>query len=174
LLLTASSKPVPVTQQFVGQGRILVLGGSTFFNATPADRIGCLNKSGIVTVDDCAVFTRQDKMPHPLTTSAGSCSFRDSRMPANSESAYGKKSYAFSCREDNPPPSDSDEGYYTVDGFNYPFLCNGNLFCYYDIKKFPARENDAAPIWQYFWGSSEQDIIPGHMQVLWLWAPVKG
>ena len=54
-------------------------------------------------------------------------------------------------------------------GFNYPYICNGNLNCYYEIERAPANGTDSLSVWQFFWGSQQMDVTPGHLKVMWLW-----
>jgi len=171
--LPTSSDTTNVVKDFVGQGRILVLNSSSLMTASPQDSIGCLNSHGVLTQDDCAVFTRQDEYPHTLVTPSGSCTWANTKMPTNVDSVYGKKSHAWSCTAENDP-SKTSERYYTVKGFRYPFLCNGNIDCYYDIKTAPSPDDGTpeVPVWQYFWGSQQMGITPGHLQTIWLWQPV--
>jgi hypothetical protein len=56
-------------------------------------------------------------------------------------------------------------------GFNYTFLCNGDIDCYYDAKALPT-EGDDMPLWQYRWGSGQWGITPGHVQLLLWWTKV--
>ncbi len=56
---------------------------------------------------------------------------------------------------------------------NYPFICNGNLDCYYDILDVrPAPGVAPLPVWQFFWGSQQFDVPVGHTRAVWLWVPV--
>lgn len=54
------------------------------------------------------------------------------------------------------------------DGFPYVFLCFGDVACYYDGKKVPAR-NEKLSLWQFHWGSDQMGITPGHIQLLLVW-----
>ncbi|KAK3385890.1 hypothetical protein B0H63DRAFT_188924 [Podospora didyma] len=181
-VLIGTSHALPAQQitarDFSGQGQIHVLNSSSLAYATPLDRIGCLDEHGVVTVRDCATFTTMDKYPHTISSRVGACTFRDTNAPTNSDSVYGKDSHAWTCQPYNEP-SGTQEIYYTVNGFKYPFLCNGNLNCYYDIKTAPSLDDDKSvaprqtkvPVWQFYWGSDQMGITPGHLQVLWLWVP---
>jgi hypothetical protein len=51
------------------------------------------------------------------------------------------------------------------------FLCFGDIACYYDAKKAPEH-NEVLPLWQYRWGSQQQGITPGHIQLQLLWEKV--
>ncbi|KAK1753567.1 hypothetical protein QBC47DRAFT_403909 [Echria macrotheca] len=179
LLLSASGGHASsVTDQFVGKGRVLVLNSDNLEKAKPSDKVGCLNAKGdVVTLDQCAVFTRNETWPHELYSSAGTCTFRDTTTVQNLASVYGKGSYAFSCSDVGDSVLKSamwaGEPYYTVDGFNFPFVCTGNLNCYYEIERVPTSDKDSLPVWEYFWGSQQMSVTPGHLQVMWLWDPVK-
>ncbi|KAK0609940.1 hypothetical protein B0T17DRAFT_629472 [Bombardia bombarda] len=175
---TAHAQTNDVTKLFVGQGQIAVLNSTSLAYASPADKIGCLSSLGNFTASaaECAVFTRIDAYPHTLLTTAGNCSFRNKNMPVNSDSVYGKNTHSWSCGTDKVETV-PDETYYTVRGFNYPFLCNGNLDCFYDMKVPPAPVANSTssvrvPVWQFVWGSDQQEVSPGHVQTVWLWVPV--
>ncbi|KAK4225841.1 hypothetical protein QBC38DRAFT_420439 [Podospora fimiseda] len=170
LFLPSLATSNEVTKDFVGLGQIHVLNSDSFFSASPENRIGCINEQGLLTIDDCAVFSRLDAPPHTLSSARGDCSFRNTRMPNNKDSWYGKNSYAWSCGRELT--DETGESYYTVNGFRYPFVCNGNINCFYDIPRVPTVEETVQPVWQYFWGGEQPGITPGHMQVLWLWVPV--
>lgn len=162
-----------VQKEFTGRGQIHVLNFTSFVIESPQEgRIGCLNELGLLTLEDCAVFTVKDDFPKRLSSSRGSeCTFFDRNMPNNKDSYYGRDTYAWSCRGSDL--SDRyDERYYTVNGFSYPFICNGNLGCTYDIPATPSPEQRPQPVWQFFWGSHQMGITPGHTQVLWVWIPV--
>ncbi|KAK3312978.1 hypothetical protein B0H66DRAFT_595459 [Apodospora peruviana] len=191
-LLTASVTSAPVTppapnnvQQFVGKGKIAAVAGS-FFDSDDAlidsQKVGCLNAAGVLTLDDCAVFSRSDSYPNTLSTSAGDCTFHNTRMPLNTDSFYGQTSHAWYCGElddahrenlaELKDPAAPQETYYTVEGFTKPYLCTGEFGCYFDVKKAPTSNEDAIPVWQYFWGGSQMGITPGHLRIVWLWVPV--
>jgi hypothetical protein len=53
----------------------------------------------------------------------------------------------------------------------YPFICNGDLDCFYDIKTAPSASSQGILVWQFFWGGSQMGITPGHLQTIWLWVP---
>ena len=56
-------------------------------------------------------------------------------------------------------------------GFPYPFLCSGDIDCYFDAKRVPKRGEDIS-FWQFRWGSQQQGITPGHIQLQLLWDKV--
>lgn len=131
LLLVLPSLAAPqkeVTKDFQGTGQIHVLNSSSFFLASPSDRIGCLNEQGLLTQDDCAVFSIKDTTHHTLSSRRGDCSFRNTNMPNNKDSWYGKTSYAWSCGGRVglwPGGEDSNDGagefYYTVVSTYLPY-----------------------------------------------------
>ncbi|KAK4237074.1 hypothetical protein C8A03DRAFT_35005 [Achaetomium macrosporum] len=173
-ITTAQSGSHNVIDDFLGRAHIHVLNNTNTSTADPvADRIGCLNAQGWLTLDDCAVFTRADdpNVHHTLSTSAGNCSFQDPAMPKNVDSVYGSNTHAWSC---GPGAGDGMvEYYYTITGFNYPFVCQGNINCFYDIKATaPGEDTAPMPVWAFYWGSQQFDVPPGHWRVLWLWARV--
>ncbi|KAK4160280.1 hypothetical protein QBC43DRAFT_359839 [Cladorrhinum sp. PSN259] len=179
--VAAESTPHEVTKDFTGRGQIHILKSDSFFDASPEqDRIGCLNEQGLLTQKDCAVFTRKDVSPHTLSSPRGDCSFRNANMPSNKDSWYGTNTHAWSCGrfgkggdgDGNGNWDGVEEFYYTVNGFRYPFVCNGNINCYYDIPRAPTENETVQPVWQYYWGGEQPGITPGHLQVLWLWVPV--
>ncbi|KAK3317544.1 hypothetical protein B0T19DRAFT_479606 [Cercophora scortea] len=178
LLLTAAaglllaSVASAQTELFHGRGQIIVLNGSSFVGVVPSrDRIGCLDDQGILTLDNCAEFSLAETSPRTFSTVSGNCTFQNKNMPANSDSAYGKDTHAWSCLAENQLVAPY-ENYYTVSGFKFPFICNGNLNCYYDIKGAPSLNNTRVPVWQFYWGDAQGGITPGHLQTLWLWVPV--
>ncbi|KAK4675132.1 hypothetical protein QC764_501020 [Podospora pseudoanserina] len=189
LLLGAALASPNVIDDFVGQGQIHVLNSSSYVSADPAtDTIGCLTASGLLSKSNCATFTRTESYPYMLVSSRGVCTFNDKSMPNNKDSYYGKNTYAWHCLEEAKAGIDG-ERYYTIQGFKHPYLCNGNLGCYYDIPDAPENDDDSGdsfsvqevgktkavqPVWQFFWGAHQMGITPGHLQVLWLWVPVKG
>ncbi len=120
LMLTTPSVHASVTDEFVGKGYIYVLNHDNLASATPADRIGCLNERGALSVNSCAVFTRLDAPPYTLSTNAGNCTFDNRNTPANRESIYGENSYAWSCREDNADAKVQRANYYTVVSISAP------------------------------------------------------
>ncbi|KAK4195995.1 hypothetical protein QBC40DRAFT_235292 [Triangularia verruculosa] len=190
LLLIGAATPAlaspNVQDDFVGQGQIHVLNSSSYVTADPAtDTIGCLTATGLLSKRNCATFTRTESYPYMLVSSRGLCTFNDKSMPNNKDSFYGKNTYAWHCLE-GAKAGVEGERYYSVNGFKYPYLCNGNLGCYYDIPAAPSDDDDdgdsfaieevgktnaVQPVWQFFWGSHQMGITPGHLQVLWLWVP---
>ncbi|KXX73256.1 hypothetical protein MMYC01_210228 [Madurella mycetomatis] len=161
------------SDEFAGRGQILVLNTTNIGSATPNDRIGCLNKHGMLTLSDCAIFTHSDGIPH-LSTSEGGCSFQNPRMPTNEDSIYGRNTRAWSCSDHaKPDGTPVSETYYSLNGLDYPLICHGNLACYYDIVANPSPSNaNPAPVWGYYWGSQQMTAPPGHWQVAWLWVQV--
>lgn len=118
-----------VRDLFRGQGQIHVLNSSDFNTASPADRIGCFNEHGLLTLNDCAVFTHvhdQQTVADWLTTSVGNCSFKNPNMPKNTDSYYGSDTVAWSCVDssvvDFVPGGglNTGEHYYTI--VSKPFI----------------------------------------------------
>ncbi|KAI5861169.1 hypothetical protein GGS23DRAFT_156753 [Durotheca rogersii] len=168
LLLLASAGGT-AAQVFEGQGHIAVLNSTDFASATAADTIGCLNAAGGLTAapDGCAVFR---KATTAIVSADGNCTFRDSSQPTNSDSQYGSRSYAWHCTPDYA--ATVYDSFYTVKGFAHPFLCHGDIRCYYDIKDLPSSSAEANPVWEFLWGGSQPSVPEGHVKVLWLWQPV--
>ncbi|KAI1658065.1 hypothetical protein F4813DRAFT_53091 [Daldinia decipiens] len=162
--LVATTAALP--QDISGSGQIYVINSTDFQNASPADSIGCLNAQGGFSESDCATFTRLDTYPNTLSTSSGNCTFSDSTQPANTDSVYGSRSYSYFCREDYA--SSVTDSLYTINGFNYAFLCHGDRNCFYDVKTIPS-DSTIAPVWEYVWGSQQTGIPEGHTQVMWYW-----
>ncbi|KAH8890302.1 hypothetical protein GQ53DRAFT_183924 [Thozetella sp. PMI_491] len=157
------------TPDFSGTGQILVLNSTDFAKASSNDSVGCLNVDGYVSIDDCANFTVVDVLPYTLSTSAGNCSFTDTTQATNDDSAYGSDSYAWHCR-DNFTAEITDQ-FYTVSGFTLPFLCHGDVNCYYDIESAPTA-NSTSSLWEFVWGSQQMGITPGHLEVILLWQSI--
>ncbi|KAI1418391.1 hypothetical protein F5Y13DRAFT_149083 [Hypoxylon sp. FL1857] len=155
-----------VAQDFSGSGHIYVINSTNFQTASPADSVGCLDATGALSVADCATFTRLNTYPLTLSSDAGNCTFTDSSQVANIDNVYGKQSYAYHCRADYVATV-YDE-LYTVNGFNYPFLCHGDSNCFYDIKELPS-DDATKPVWPFVWGSEQLSIPAGHTKVMWYW-----
>ncbi|KAH6845733.1 hypothetical protein B0I37DRAFT_310832 [Chaetomium sp. MPI-CAGE-AT-0009] len=111
-LLWAHTSHASAIDDFVGRGQIQVLNNTDVSTASIADRIGCMNARGELTLNDCAVFTRADASPNTLSTSAGNCTFQNPNMPLNTDSIYGQDSHAWFCGEGDW--SKFDEYYYTI------------------------------------------------------------
>ncbi|KAI0885897.1 uncharacterized protein GGS22DRAFT_162244 [Annulohypoxylon maeteangense] len=155
-----------VAQDFSGSGQIFILNSTSLGGATPADRVGCLDSTGAVTLDNCATFTKLSSYPLTISSEVGNCTFADSSQPANTDNVYGANSYAWHCLDDYAATT-SDQ-LYTVKGFTYPFLCHGDIDCYYDIKLIPSSDA-TAPVWSYVWGSRQTSVPAGHTKVMWYW-----
>ncbi|KAL7623118.1 hypothetical protein AAE478_006797 [Parahypoxylon ruwenzoriense] len=166
LLSLSAVVPAAVAQDFSGSGQIYLVNGSSFTTATPDLTIGCLDATGAFSEFDCATFTKLDTYPNTLSSSVGNCSFTDATQPTNADSPYGGRSYAWHCRPDYA--ASVSDSLYTVKGFNYPFLCHGDINCYYDVKNLPT-DSVNTPVWEYLWGAQQASIPTGHTQVLWLW-----
>ncbi|KAK4035444.1 hypothetical protein C8A01DRAFT_17861 [Parachaetomium inaequale] len=171
LLWTQAARADSV-DEFVGSARIQVLNITSFWDDGALDsRIGCINAAGMLTLDDCAVFTRFDASPNTLYTKAGNCTFQNPNMPMNTDSIYGQNTPAWWCGERGDWPM-YEEWYYTLNGQPYPFVCTGNIRCFFDVKAVVPVAGDALPIWTYFWGSQQMDIEAGHWRVTLLWERV--
>ncbi|KAL1881466.1 hypothetical protein VTK73DRAFT_3528 [Phialemonium thermophilum] len=75
--------------------------------------------------------------------------------------------YAFGCLPDwEPQPG--DRVYAAMrqndDGSVLPFIGNGNLDFYYDLRMTP-KEEDKIPTWQKF----TVDMPQGHLKTAWVW-----
>jgi hypothetical protein len=56
---------------------------------------------------------------------------------------------------------------------NHPFVCQGNINCWYDMKAIvPAKGTDPIPLWAFYWGSQQFDVPAGHWRVLWVWSRI--
>jgi hypothetical protein len=54
------------------------------------------------------------------------------------------------------------------DGFQYTFLCSGDVDCFYDAKRIP-KNGEKTSLWPFRWGSHQQGITPGHVMLQLLW-----
>ncbi|KAF3034808.1 hypothetical protein E8E12_005525 [Didymella heteroderae] len=171
-MLCAINASASITQKdFTGIGNIYVLNSSDWRTASPtADRVGCLSENGkFIAANDraaCGTFTRLDTFPYTLSTKKGNCTFNDESQERNTDSMYGKSDHAWNCNATYE--SNIYDQLYTIDGFSHVFLCFGDVACYYDAKKAPAR-NEKLSLWQFHWGSGQLGITPGHIQLLLLW-----
>jgi hypothetical protein len=187
-LLFAFSANASITQKdFTGIGNIFVLNSTDWRTASPtADKVGCLSENGkfIASKDKaaCGTFTRLNTFPYTLSSKKGNCTFNDESQERNTDSMYGKSDHAWNCNA-TYVSSIYDQLYTIVsqpvshcgtiltcsqDGFPHVFLCFGDVACYYDAKKTPAR-NEKLSLWQFHWGSGQLGITPGHIQLLLLW-----
>src|SRR3954471_18721163 len=99
LLAPALASPVPAEEAkpTSSQGYIYLLPVSSDKNimqVSPKEAVGCLNKQGYLTLDDCAVYSRQTSGRGVLSTASGPCSFADSSKP-ESRGEYSKGTYAW-------------------------------------------------------------------------------
>ncbi|KAF2688731.1 hypothetical protein K458DRAFT_293128 [Lentithecium fluviatile CBS 122367] len=170
-LLFASTIQAAVTQKdFTGIGNIHVLNSSDWRSASPANKVGCLDNRGKfinpANNSDCGVFSRLDKYPYTLSTVEGNCTFNDETQEKNTDSYYGKRDSAWNCLA--PFQVEVYDELYTIDGFPYPFLCFGDVACYYDAKSIP-RAGGKTSLWQFRWGSQQMGITPGHVMLQLMW-----
>ncbi|KAI1808898.1 hypothetical protein F4811DRAFT_548474 [Daldinia bambusicola] len=163
--LLASTTVAEITD---GTGEIRVVKSTNLKDALPENSIGCLDAKGGFTETNCATFTISDKGPNSLflSSDAGNCTFSDTTQPANTDSVYGSRAHAFICREDHTP--ENVDVFYDLSGLDN-FLCRGNVNCFYDTK---IASDAASPVWEFYWGSSERDVPPGHTMVMWYWNKV--
>ncbi|KAH9907311.1 hypothetical protein F4778DRAFT_530836 [Xylariomycetidae sp. FL2044] len=149
-----------------GSGHISVLQSDNWTTASPDDSIGCLDATGRLTATDCAVFTRSGNV---LSTELGPCTYHDEDEPHNDDSYYGQIDTAYTCGADMAPVT--NDLLYTVNGFNYPFLCTADVDCYWDVQAAPEGD-EQLPVWSYHWGSQQPGITPGHIKAILLWEKV--
>jgi len=116
-LATPASLPPPLPSQLTGT--IQVLAVTSLYKATPKDSIGCLNNAGLLTLNDCAIFSRQSDGPGVLSTNLGNCSFQDQSMPENKESHYGRGTYAWRCTREELKEAVGEVYYTAVSSFRY-------------------------------------------------------
>ncbi|KAK4443480.1 hypothetical protein QBC34DRAFT_261387, partial [Podospora aff. communis PSN243] len=162
---------------FTGTGTISVLNLTHITNiqtVSPAtDRIGCLNAQGSFTLSDCAVFTRSDTFPEELSTSEGICSFWDRTAEEHTESYYGRDMFALACNERVGGLSEGERGpWYTINGFNHPFVCTGRIGCTFETKRAPENEGEVMPVWEYAYGAHQLWGTPGYLHVVLVWEPI--
>lgn len=201
LLLLTSLSSIPLAQGAVtqyditGLGQIWVLESDDWRTGNPNQKVGCLSDSGrfINPEDDseCGTFRKLTDYPYTMHSKEGNCTFYDETKERNTDSIYGSQDHAWSC--DASLYADVYDGLYTIvssssillialldcmltllapqDGFNYPFLCWGDIACFYDVKHKPKKNKNKedAPLWQYRWGSQQRGIPPGHTMIQLLW-----
>ncbi|KAF2744324.1 hypothetical protein M011DRAFT_408727 [Sporormia fimetaria CBS 119925] len=174
-LFLALSSPIvaqaTVTQASLsGLGQIWVLESDDWRTGNPSQRVGCLtNKGRFVNTEnekECGVFEKLTDYPYTIESTEGNCTFNDEKSERNRDSYYGKMDHAWTCHLG--VVADVYDGLYTVDGFNYPFLCVGDLTCYFDAPHIP-KPGKSAPLWQFRWGSLQRGITPGHVMVQLMW-----
>ncbi|OTB00845.1 hypothetical protein M426DRAFT_323958 [Hypoxylon sp. CI-4A] len=156
-----------VAQHLSGSGQIYLLNSTNLGTATMSQIIGCLDATGAFTQLNCATFNRLSDYPRTLYTSVGNCSFSDASQPANTDNAYGSKSYAWHCRPDYVATI-ADSAYPVAQSKDVSFLCHGDEHCFYDVKYLPSN-NVTRPVWDYVWGSRQPSIPTGHTKVVWYW-----
>ena len=106
LLVSSAAAQAP---DLSGKGHIIVLNGTDGIQGqTIADRIGCLDAQGFLTLDGCAIF--EDVTTRPRT-SAGECNFENQDQPLNVDSHYGQGDHAYSC---NPGGESQAHPFYSV------------------------------------------------------------
>ncbi|KAF2640821.1 hypothetical protein P280DRAFT_367209, partial [Massarina eburnea CBS 473.64] len=157
---------------FTGTGNIFVLNSSDVRTATPDSKVGCIDADGKFinpeSNDVCGVFTLLKGYPYTLSSPNGNCTWNDKTQEANTESTYGSGDHGWHCF--SPYEGKVGESLYTIKGFPYTFLCNGDVNCFYDAKKIPASgSTDRVSLWPFRWGSQQLGITPGHVQLQLLW-----
>jgi len=180
LALAQSPSPTPSkpindpSPLFTGRGLITAhpFSSSSPYTLTPT--LGCLNSHGLLTQSDCATFSINVTQSghNQLFTSLGYCTFSDETAVQNTKSWYGKDDHALSCTEktwDRWATGFKGELFYTIRGFDYPWICQGEFGCRYESSGVPTKKEDALPIWEYTWGSQQMDGTPGNSQVMLLW-----
>jgi hypothetical protein len=61
-------------QSFTGSARLTALRSTNLVTADPAvHRVGCLDASGALTLNDCAIFTAEDTPVHNIHSDVGRC-----------------------------------------------------------------------------------------------------
>lgn len=88
--LWAQASNASAPDEFVGRGQIQVLNSTDVSKGSIADRVGCLNARGELTLNDCAIFARSETPTHTLFTDSGNCTFQNTNMPLNKDSIYGR------------------------------------------------------------------------------------
>ncbi|KAF2016353.1 hypothetical protein BU24DRAFT_409464 [Aaosphaeria arxii CBS 175.79] len=172
--LATFSRAGSVTQDdFTGVGRIHVLKSDDWKTANPSQIIGCLDDLGRFVSgekkEDCGVFAHINTYPSTLSSSKGNCSFTNSKAEKNLDSYYGRRDSAWSCAPGNvAKPMDA---LYTLDGFEYPFLCFGDIACFYDSKEAPQKGENTS-LWQFRWGSMQRGVPEGHIQLQLMWEKI--
>ncbi|KAF2878470.1 hypothetical protein BDV95DRAFT_479776 [Massariosphaeria phaeospora] len=165
------SQAQEITQQdFSGSGHIHVLNSSDWRTGNPNQKVGCLDNDGRFVADNstsnCGVFTRLSVYPYSMSTKKGNCTFQDENTVTNTDSYYGKNDHAWTCN--STYVANINDDLYTIDGFPYPFICFGDVACFYDAKKIP-QQGELIPLWQFHWGSQQGGITPGHVMLQLLW-----
>lgn len=179
-------------QDFRGHARILVVNSTGYIYDVPDAYnrvIGCINNVGkVVPLSDegCAIFEKKGDYPTKIVSPEGNnCTHFNVAQPVNKDSYYGKDSYAWYCgataeRESKGPGWLDGETYYTVNGFNHPYICSGNIGCIRDMLApptgpdgKPVKDFAPLPLWMFYWGGEEYTVVKGHVEVLLLWDLLK-
>jgi len=86
-----------------GTSQILVLWSEDTSTATPELTVGCLDDDGRFINhkekdgENCGTFTVLDDYPYTISSLVGNCTFMDSTTVPNTDSKYGRDSYAWTC-----------------------------------------------------------------------------
>ncbi|KAM7211645.1 hypothetical protein V8F06_012971 [Rhypophila decipiens] len=179
-------------QDFTGRARILVVNSTGYIYDVPDAYnkvIGCINNVGKVapvSSKNCAIFEKKGDYPTKIVSPEGNnCTHFNVAQPVNQDSYYGKDSYAWYCgvtgdKESKGPGWFDSETYYTINGFDHPYICSGNIGCSRDMPAppagpdgRPAKDFSPLPLWMYYWGGEEYHVVKGHVEVLLLWDLLK-
>ncbi|KAK4210060.1 hypothetical protein QBC37DRAFT_377407 [Rhypophila decipiens] len=167
---------------FSGRARILVVNGTDLWDPNPQENtIGCINKVGkvIPVSSECAVFEKQGPGSGygKIVSSEGNCTFGNKLSPANTDSYYGKESYAWFCgltdvKDEAWRGFLENEQYWNITGSPTTYLGTGNLYRVFDMRAPPAgQEETFAPmdLWVFYYGGHELYGASGHIEVKMWW-----
>ncbi|KAJ1562396.1 hypothetical protein HK405_012620 [Cladochytrium tenue] len=168
----SAAQGASVTAEFTGTGTISVLNGTNGYSSTPAEAVGCLDAAGQLTADTtaCAEFTAVGAsagVAKGLATASGNCTFYDDAAPKNTDSSLGNVGEALRCLDHVLA---TDDTFYTISGFDYPYLCYRDTDCYVDAAFAPNSSSGAADVWQFFWSGEQLTVPTGHLKGILLWA----
>jgi hypothetical protein len=86
-------------------GKLVLVPSTDLTAVDPANSIGCLGATGLLTQADCATFSWDDSSAGTLSSTAGVCTFADEEMPTNDDAVYGALVHALKCGESEADPS---------------------------------------------------------------------
>jgi hypothetical protein len=105
ILASALAAHAGISQiDFTGIGHIYVLESDDWINATPKQKVGCLDDNGRFVSESphsCGTFERLNDYPYTLSTKRGNCTFDDATQERNTDSTYGAMDYAWHCQNDH-------------------------------------------------------------------------
>ncbi|KAF2472618.1 uncharacterized protein BDR25DRAFT_366616 [Lindgomyces ingoldianus] len=132
LSVGAMAQPVTYNTDFSGTGNVWVIHNMDIQTASPADKVGCLNKEGrfVSNNSQCGVFTVTGTGYGWMKSSSGGvCTFND---PTAEEGRWPR---ALKCTSQGQYFSDL----YSVNFTNpYIFVYNGDLNPWYEATKIPG------------------------------------